>query len=237
MPSGEKVALIAGVTGAALREKGISFAEAFLEFSRAEKEFCNTEGALISQTILTSGGGYHVIAGDGDDAAVRSYPDGHHGLFAARGYELIAELDFMGSLPRVAAEARSLLSARECPSGARDIIIDGPQLALQIHESCGHPAELDRALGAELGFAGGSFLTPDKLGTFRYGSPIVNIYADPNEPGGAGSYRFDDEGVRAQRVDIVKDGVFTGYLTSRETALSVGGSSNGSMRARMGGSH
>ena len=228
--SDKKISLIAGVTGAALREKGISSAEAFLEFSRAEKEFCNTDGAFISQTILTSGGGYHVIAGDNDDAQVRSYPDGHHGLFATRGYELIEELDFMGSLPRVTAEARSLLYARECPSGVRDIIIDGPQLALQIHESCGHPAELDRALGAELGFAGGSFLTPDKLGTFRYGSPIVNIYADPNEPGGAGSYRFDDEGVRAQRVDLVRDGVFTGYLTSRESALAVGGVSNGSMR-------
>lgn len=225
-----KISQIAGVTGAALKEKGISSAEAFLEFSKAEKEFCSTEGAVITQTILTSGGGYHVIAGDGDDAEVRSYPDGHHGLFATRGYELIDELDFMGNLPRVIDEARSLVSARECPTGARDIIIDGPQLALQIHESCGHPSELDRVLGAELGFAGGSFLTLDKLGAFRYGSPIVNIYADPNEPFGAGSYRFDDEGVRGIRVDLVREGVFTGYLTSRETAPSIGGASNGSMR-------
>ncbi|MEK7680033.1 MAG: TldD/PmbA family protein, partial [Deltaproteobacteria bacterium] len=111
------------------------------------------------------------------------------------------------------------------------VILDTTQLALQIHESCGHPAELDRVLGSELGFAGGSFLSLDKHGIYRYGSPQVNLYADPRDPGGAGSYCYDDEGVRAQRVDLVRDGVFAGYLNSRESAGATGMRPNGSMRA------
>ena len=94
-------------------------------------------------------------------------------------------------------------------------------MALQLHESCGHPVELDRVLGTETGLAGGSFLTLDKRGSFRYGSKHVNIYADPTHTGGAGSYKYDDEGVRARRVDLVKEGVFTGYLTSRESGVAL----------------
>ncbi|MBI5642724.1 MAG: TldD/PmbA family protein [Deltaproteobacteria bacterium] len=231
IPPEEKIETLLDLTETAMRAKGIAIAEAFMEFSKSDKEFLSTEGAHISQSIITSGGGYHVIAEDKNDAQKRSYPDGHHGLFATKGYELIGELDMKGSLERVTREARELLKAKECPAGVTDIIIDGSQLALQLHESCGHPAELDRVLGSEVGFAGGSFLSLEKRGSFRYGSKDVNIYADPNHSGGAGSYRYDDEGVRVERVDIVKDGVFLNYLTSRESAAALGGRSNGSMRA------
>jgi TldD protein len=113
-----------------------------------------------------------------------------------------------------------------------DVILDGSQLGLQIHESCGHPAELDRVFGSEANFAGGSFLTTDKLGKFRYGSPIVNLTADATAPFGLGTFGYDDEGVPAQRWDIVKEGVLAGYLTSRETAPRIGlERSQGSMRA------
>lgn len=227
----EKIGRLMEVTTEAARYRDIAVAEAFMEFTRSEKEFVSTEGSEIAQSLLMSGCGYHLIAEDGHDAQTRSYPDSHHGLFSAKGYEHIGELDMMGSLERVASEARSLLNAKECPAGKKDIIIDGPQMALQIHESCGHPAELDRALGSEISFAGGSFLTPDRLGSYRYGSPKVNLYADPNHPAGAGSYKYDDEGVRAKRVDIVSEGVFTDYLSSRDGAAVIGRKSNGSTRA------
>lgn len=231
VPPEEKIGLLMDLTASALRAKDIAVCEAFMEFSREDKEFMSTEGAHITQSILTSGGGYHVIAEDGRDAQRRSYPDAHHGLFVTGGYEIFDELKMAESVGRVTGEARALLRARECPSKKTDIIIDGPQLALQIHESCGHPSELDRVLGSETGFAGGSFLTLDKRGAYRYGSKHVNIYADPGIDGGAGSYKYDDEGVRASRVDIVRQGVFMDYLTSRESAAVIGGRSNGSMRA------
>jgi TldD protein len=100
-----------------------------------------------------------------------------------------------------------------------------------VHESCGHPIELDRVLGTEAAYAGTSFLTIDKLGNFRYGSPIVNITADATTPGGLGTFGFDDEGVPAHATPIIRAGIFVGYLTSRETAASLGQASNGTMRA------
>jgi TldD protein len=104
-------------------------------------------------------------------------------------------------------------------------------MALQVHESCGHPIELDRVFGSEASYAGTSFLTPDKVGGFRYGSDLVNLTADATLPGGCGSFGYDDEGVPAQRTPIVERGLFEGYLTSRETAARLGWKSNGSMRA------
>ncbi len=231
VPPEEKLGLLIGVTTAALGHKDIAVAEAFMEFEKTDKLFVSTEGAEITQRIMTSGGGYHVIAERGHETQTRSYPDAHHGLYSTTGYELFDELDMAGSVERVATEASSLLSAPECRAGETDLIIDGPQMALQIHESCGHPVELDRVLGSEISFAGASFLTPDKLGHFRYGSKHVNLYADPTHEKGAGSYCFDDEGTRAERVELVREGVFSGYLNSRESAAAAGGRPNGSMRA------
>jgi TldD protein len=111
------------------------------------------------------------------------------------------------------------------------LILGATQLALQVHESCGHPIELDRVFGTEASYAGTSFLTTDKLGHFRYGSDIVNITADATILGGLGTFGFDDEGVPAQRTPIVRNGIFVGYLTSRETATRLGLQSNGAARA------
>ncbi len=231
VPPEEKIGRLIEITASALKVRDIKVCEAFMEFTRVEKKFLSTDGADISQTILTSGCGYHVIAEDGKEAQRRSYPDAHHGLFATKGFELFDELKMLESVKRVTDEARALLKAKEYPGKITDVILDGPQLALQLHESCGHPAELDRALGSEISFAGGSFLTVDKRGEYRYGSKDVNIYADPTLAGGAGSYKYDDEGVKAGRIDLVKNGIFLNYLTSRESAAVIGAESNGSMRA------
>src|SRR2546425_893647 len=132
----------------------------------------------------------------------------------------------------LAAEAVALLTAKPCPQEINtSVILAGNQLSLQCHESCGHPIELDRALGSEAAFAGTSFLTPDKLGSFRYGSDQINIRIDSTSPGGLGTFGFDDEGVPASEGWAVKDGIFVGYLMSRETAAALGKRSNATMRA------
>jgi TldD protein len=109
--------------------------------------------------------------------------------------------------------------------------LGGSQLALQVHESCGHPTELDRVFGSEAAYAGTSFLTTEKLDTFHYGSPLVNLTADSVRPLGLGTFGWDDEGVPAQSSPLVRDGLFVGYLMSRETASKLGRFSNGCMRA------
>lgn len=97
-------------------------------------------------------------------------------------------MDLPGRAPSVGEEAVALLSAEPCPRGVTTIILGGTRLALQVHESCGHPIELDRVFGTEASFAGTSFLTPDKFGTFRYGSVAVNLTADATSPGGLGTF-------------------------------------------------
>jgi len=120
------------------------------------------------------------------------------------GYELVTELDLAGHARGLAEEAVALLSAPQCPSLVTTVVIDATQLALQVHESCGHPIELDRVFGTEASYAGTSFLTTEKLGSFRYGSDLVNITADATIPGGLGTFGYDDEGVPAQRTPIVR---------------------------------
>jgi TldD protein len=145
---------------------------------------------------------------------------------------MIEKWDLPGNAQRIAEESVALLSAPVCPQGTYDVILGSSQLGLQIHESCGHPSELDRALGQEINYAGASFLTPEKLQKLQYGSPLVNLVADATAAGALGSFGYDDEGVQAQRVYLVKDGVFSGYLSSRDTAHLIGlNRSGGAMRA------
>jgi TldD protein len=158
----------------------------------------------------------------GRDIQVRSYPNSFRGNFATAGFEYVRAMDLAGNAERVSAEARQLLDAPLCPAGRRDIILEGGQLALQIHESIGHPIELDRVFGAEAAYAGTSFLTPEKRGTFRYGSEHVNVVADATEPGGLGTFGFDDEGTPGQRIEVIRNGIFVGYISDRESAARLG---------------
>ena len=211
--------------------KQIAVATAQSEAVRTHKIFASTEGSYIDQTIYETGCGIEATAvGDGE-IQNRSYPNSvgiHEGT---EGWEFVERYDLAGNAPRIGEEATALLSAKPCPSGNTTIILDGSQTALQVHESCGHPIELDRVLGSEAAFAGTSFLTLDKLGTFQYGSDKVNITIDATIPGGLGTFAYDDEGVPAQRHDVVKNGLFVGYLMSRDTASQIGKRSNGTSRA------
>jgi len=227
----KKIKLLLSADKAQKISKKIKISQTFMRSFRETKTFANLQGSLINQEIVWCGGGIESTAMDGSDLQNRSYPNSFRGQFQTGGYELLESLRLTDYAPIVAKEAIELLTADQCPSGEFDLILDGNQLALQIHESCGHPAELDRVLGYEASFAGTSFLTLDKLGKFRYGSDIVNLTADATIPGGLATFGFDDEGVPAQRAEIVKNGILVGYLTSRETAPLIGQVSNGTARA------
>lgn len=216
------------------RNAGVTLAESSMAFVRARQVFVSSLGSIIDQTRTLSGAGFAAYAFKEDEIQKRSYPNSFGGQYQLKGYELIEELDLIGNAPRIADEAVALHSAEQCPQGEFDLILDGSQLGLQIHESIGHPIELDRVLGSEANYAGMSFLTLDKLNALRYGSEIVNVVCDARiEHGpGLGSFAFDDEGVPAQCNPIITSGLFTGYMTSRETAAAVGQQrSNGTMRA------
>jgi TldD protein len=209
----------------------LSVTQAFLSVFGRRTFFSNTEGVSFEQEITECGAGIAATAVRGGDIQVRSYPNSFRGNFATAGFEYVRAMDLAGNAERVAAEARQLLDAPLCPSGRRDIVLDGGQLALQIHESIGHPIELDRVFGTEAAYAGTSFLTPEKRGTFRYGSEHVNVVADATEPGGLGTFGFDDEGTPGRRVDVIRDGAFVGFISDRESAGRLGLPSSGAARA------
>jgi TldD protein len=200
---------------------------------KEEKVFASSEGSFIEQDIIFCGGGISCVAiSPTSTPQVRSYPGSFRGDFATRGYEFFEQLDLLGNAEKTAQEAIAISQAPKCPSGQTTLVLGGHQLNLQIHESIGHPTELDRVLGTEAAYAGTSFLTPDLLNKLQLGSKHVTLTADSTIPGGLGTFGYDDEGVKAKRVELVKEGLFTGYQSSRETAAILGlKESSGGMRA------
>lgn len=227
----EKLRILFEADAAMASVKGVTVREGSVEAARERKTFASSEGARIEQELTEAGAGIEATAVSDSEQHVRSWPNSAGGQHVTGGFEAVRAMELPANAQRIAEEAVALLTAEDCPSEVTTLVIDSSQMALQVHESCGHPIELDRVLGMEASFAGTSFLTLDKLGTLRYGSEIVNIDADATAPGGLGTFGFDDEGVPAQNVPIVSAGAFVGYLTSRETAPVIGRRSMGSSRA------
>ena len=227
----DKIALLLRVNEAMQSVPNIISAEGNIYCQREDKIFANSEGAYVEQELYETGCGIEATAVDEGEVQNRSYPNSVGRHQGTEGWEFIERWDLEGNALRVGEEASALLRAKSLEPGTTTVILDGSQVALQIHESCGHPIELDRVLGTEAAFAGTSFLTTDKLNNFMYGSEHVNMTADATIPGGLGTFGFDDEGVAAQSTPIVREGRFMGYLTSRETAAALGQRSNGAMRA------
>lgn len=227
----EKLSVLLAADGIMRKHAQVKVARGSMNFFRVHKLFASTEGSWTEQEITESGAGITALAVEGSEVQVRSYPNSLGGDFASQGYEFVKSLALAENSDQIAGEACALLRAPELEPGERDIIIGSSQLALQVHESIGHPVELDRVLGTEASYAGTSFVTLDKLGKLKYASPIVSVYQDATIEGALGSFGYDDEGVPAQRLPIIKDGLFTGYLTSRETAPVIGRTSSGAMRA------
>jgi TldD protein len=215
------------------RVKDVTVAEGSMAFRKIDQLFVSSTGSSIHQIKMQSGAGIVATSFAGSEIQKRSYPNSFGGQHMLQGYELIESLDLVGNAPRIAEECVALHSAAQCPEGQKTILLGSSQLALQIHESIGHPIELDRVLGMEANFAGMSFLTTEKLRHLKYGSDIVNVVADARlvHGPGLGTFAYDDEGVPAQCTPIITDGLFTGYLTSRETAPAIGEKrSGGTMR-------
>jgi len=231
VPVERKIEVLLAASAAIRRNPGVKVARGSLTAQRTHKVFANSEGAYTEQEIIETGCGIIATAVADGEIQVRSYPNsvGRHQVTA--GWEMVEAMDLPGNGERIGAEAVALLSAAPCPSDVTTVILGSAQLALQIHESCGHPIELDRVFGTEAAYAGTSFLTVDKLGSFRYGSDVVNLTADAVRPTGLGTFGWDDEGVPASSTPIVRQGQFVGYLMSRETATRLGLASNGCMRA------
>ena len=227
----EKLRLLMEADAAMARVPGVAVRESSLVAGRETKTFASSAGARIEQEIVESGGGIEATAVNESEMQQRSYPSSFGGQVVTGGFEAVRALELADHAQETAELAVALLDAPQCPSGEMDLVLDSTQVALQIHESCGHPTELDRVFGTEASFAGTSFLTTDKLGSLRYGSEIVSIDADATAPGGLGTFGYDDEGVPAQNVPLVDHGVLVGYLTSRETAPRIGRRSMGSARA------
>ncbi len=230
----QNLALLMKVDAELRSVPGVTLAETNMNFRREEQWFFSSEGSNIHQTKVTTGAGYVAYAFAGSEIQKRSYPNSFGGQWQNKGYELIDELKLVENAKRIGEEAVALHKADQCPEGTFDIILESSQLGLQIHESIGHPIELDRVLGMEANFAGTSFLTLEKLRNLQYGSELVNVVADARQEHGPGlgTFGFDDEGVPAQCTPIITNGLFTGYLSSRETAPTIGlERSGGTLRA------
>ncbi len=230
----EQIKLLLAADEEMRRVPGLTLAETSMSFTRLEQLFASSIGSEIRQTKVYSGAGIVATSFAENEIQKRSYPNSFGGQHASAGYELVEGLDLKGNARRMAEEAVALHKAEQCPQGRRTILLGSSQLGLQIHESIGHPIELDRVLGMEANFAGTSFLSPAHVGQLQYGSAIVNVVADARlEHGpGLGTFGYDDEGVPAQCIDIIKDGRFAGFLSSRETAPDIGlARSGGTMRA------
>lgn len=224
VPIERQLALLLAADAEMRKVKGVTLAEGGMVFRRIEQFFASSIGSAIQQVKMQSGGGIVATCFAEREIQKRSYPNSFGGQHMLAGYELIEGFDLAGNARRVAEEAVALHSAAHCPEGQHTIILDGSQLGLQVHESVGHPIELDRVLGMEANMAGTSFLTLDKLNHLKYGAEIVNVVADARLAHGSalGTFGYDDEGVPAQCIDIIRDGQFRGYLSDRETAAMIG---------------
>src|SRR5580765_7560321 len=233
IPLETQLALLLAADAEMRRVKGVTLTETGMQFRKIDSWFASSIGSRIHQRKMITGCGIAATSFKGDEIQKRSYPNSFGGQHSLEGYELVESLELLKHAGRVGEEAAALHSAAQCPEKTGTLILGGSQLGLQIHESVGHPIELDRVLGQEANFAGTSFLTHDQLNRLQYASNIVNVVADArlDHGPGLGTFAYDDEGVPAQCTDIIKDGQFRGYLSNREMAQLIGLSrSSGTMR-------
>ncbi len=226
----EQAGLLVESTRLMLEEPNVAIAIGQLGFWDVDSWLVSSQGHRIHQNLIHSGGGLQAMSiGDGE-TQVRTYPQSRvH--YESAGYEAIRKWDYLAEAPRIAAESAALLTAAEMDECEKPLILDGSQLALQIHESVGHAIELDRILGWEAAFAGTSHLQLPELGRHRYGSDLMNITADATLPGALGSFGYDDEGTPAQSVPIVENGIWVGVLSGRDSASIAGLPPGGMVRA------
>jgi TldD protein len=220
VPADRKVEFLLKLNEAALKPKGASFVNSSLSLQNEQKFYASTDGSRIEQYLIRTMPSFTVTAVDrsAGDFQSRSSLAGPRTI----GYEYLKQHPWLREAEQAGEEAVAKLSAKRVTPGKYDLVIHPSNLWLTIHESVGHSTELDRALLWEADYAGTSFLTPDKTGTFEFGSKICNFYADRTQPAGLATVGYDDEGVPGQRWALVKDGIFVDWQTTRDLAPLIG---------------
>jgi TldD protein len=220
VPIAEKLALLAEVGREVKKEKRVLSSNASLNFHSEDKYFASSEGSSIQQLIIQTFGSATASAVDLQKrlSKSRSYVPTPLSV----GYEFVPQMNLVENARRIREEVIEHLMAPSVVPGKKDLVLMPSHLFLTIHESIGHPTELDRALGYEANYAGTSYLTPDKLGKERIASDIVNIYGDRTVERGLATVAYDDDGVKTTRFPIISKGIFTGYQTTRDQAHLIG---------------
>jgi TldD protein len=214
----EKADLLLRANAEAMKVPSIKYVSSSLTFIKDERNFASSEGSVIAQEFVRSMPDVEItaVSDDGTDFQTRE----NVAPPAGRGWEYITQVDLVGNMKRWAQEAAAKLGAKPVRDGKYDLVLHPSHLWLTIHESIGHPTELDRAMGYEANMAGTSFLAPPRrvLGQFKYGPEFMNVRGDRSQKGAVSTIGYDDEGVRPEDFLIVKDGIFNDYQTTREQA-------------------
>jgi len=210
----------------------IVYSHVFCQLYRQHKIYANTEGTLVESTVYDALPQMYVLASNGKEAMSRTYPGHMNGRRG--GFEIIRGVEMEKHADEIIKQAIDLLDAPRIEEERADIIIGGGHLALQLHESVGHATEADRILGKEISYAGKTFIKPEMIGNFRYGSPQVNIYSDSKDERGMGFHLVDDEGTPAATVDIIKKGILMDQQNSQESAAILGLQPTSNMLATSG---
>ena len=212
----DKIQFLLSLNDAAVKTKGVSFVNSFMAFVNEQKFYASTDGSRIEQYIIRADPSFTVTAVNrtNGDFQLRNALGGPQQM----GYEYIEKHDWKREAQQAGEEAVMKLSAKAIEPGKYDLVLHPSHLWLTIHESVGHPTELDRSLWMEANYAGTSFLTPDKVGTLQFASKIMNFVADRTQPAGLATVGYDDEGVPGQRWHLIKDGVFVDWQTTRDLA-------------------
>jgi predicted Zn-dependent protease len=202
---------------------------ASLWFTRSDSRFVTSAGGDVAQSLHFVAPSLEVTANEGSETQTRSL--GSEGRCQQGGFEVLARVRFGEEGRKLGAEALQLLEAENCPTANMDLLLHPDQMMLQIHESIGHPLELDRILGDERNYAGRSFVTLDMFGTFQYGSPLLNVTCDPTRAQEFASFAFDDEGEPANRVFIIRNGLLERPLGGSTSQVRAGVLGTASARA------
>jgi TldD protein len=218
VPVEERADLLLRANAEALKAPNVRFVTSSLLFVKEEKSYANTDGTLTQQTAIRSWMPFTATAVSTDRTDFQSR--GEVIAPMGRGYEYILECRPVENARLWGEQAAEKLRARPVPVGRYDLVLHPSHLFLTIHESVAHPTELDRALGHEANYAGTSFMAPprDVLGSLKVGSPLMQITGDRDQPGGLATVGWDDEGVKPDRFDIIRDGILVDYQTTREQA-------------------
>ena len=218
IPIEQKADLLLKANAAALKAKGVQFVFSGFFFVKDERNYANTDGSVITQDVVRSWPTMQITAISAD----RSDFQNRSNMVApmARGWEYILSSDLVGNAPKWGEDAVAKLTAKPVDVGRYDLVLDPGNMWLTIHESIGHPTELDRAMGYEANYAGTSFVAPPEkmLGQLKYGPAIMNVQGDRTQPGGLSTIGYDDDGVKPDEFLIVKNGMFNDYQTTREQA-------------------